>query len=626
MNKIKKWRVPLLLIADIIFINIAYLFSFIVRFDFNIPNDYVQSYIRMLPIILLAYIIPLALFKMYKSLWSNASIDEFIKGLIGCIIGCVINLIYNNIGNRNLPNSIVILSAILIYVMVVGIRLSYRIYRRIIVYGKLDVKNAKKRVLVFGAGSCGHMVISEMYKNKKEVNMVPVGIIDDDKNKIGTFLLGVKVVGNRNDIPRVVEEYNIDTIIIAISKTSPKKKKEIIEICQQTDAEIKIIPGVYEIMGGKLSLTQMRDVDIKDLLGRDEVELDKDGVSSYLKDKVVLVTGGGGSIGSELCRQIANFKPKKLLILDIYENNAYDIQNELKRNMPELDQFTIIASVRDKRRLRKVFKEFNPDVVFHAAAHKHVPLMEDNSEEAIKNNVLGTLNVAECADEFNTEKFVLISTDKAVNPTNIMGATKRMCEMIVQAMNKKSKTDYVAVRFGNVLGSNGSVIPLFKKQIKNGGPVTLTHKEIIRYFMLIPEAAQLVLQAGAFAKGGEIFILDMGEPVKIYDLAKKLIKLSGFEPEKDIKIEVTGLRPGEKLYEELLMNEEGLTETQNDKIFIGVPSDFEINEIKKNIDELLFVALNEDKDALKKKMKEVVPTFKEPEEVNSEKEVASTVV
>lgn len=626
MNKIKKWRVPLLLIADIIFINIAYLFSFIVRFDFNIPNDYVQSYIRMLPIILLSYIIPLALFKMYKSLWSNASIDEFVKGLIGCIIGCVINFIYNNIGNRNLPNSIVILSAILIYVMVVGIRLSYRIYRRIIVYGKLDVKNAKKRVLVVGAGSCGHMVISEMYKNKKEVNMVPVGVIDDDKNKIGTFLLGVKVVGNRNDIPRVVEEYNIDTIIIAISKTSPKKKKEIIEICQQTDVEIKIIPGVYEIMGGKLSLTQMRDVDIKDLLGRDEVKLDKDGVSSYLNDKVVLVTGGGGSIGSELCRQIANFKPKKLLILDIYENNAYDIQNELKRNMPEIDQFTIIASVRDKRRLRKVFKEFKPDVVFHAAAHKHVPLMEDNSEEAIKNNVLGTLNVAECADEFNSEKFVLISTDKAVNPTNIMGATKRMCEMIVQAMNKKSRTDYVAVRFGNVLGSNGSVIPLFKKQIKNGGPVTLTHKEIIRYFMLIPEAAQLVLQAGAFAKGGEIFILDMGEPVKIYDLAKKLIKLSGFEPEKDIKIEVTGLRPGEKLYEELLMNEEGLTETQNDKIFIGVPSDFEINEIKKNIDELLFVALNEDKEALKKKMKEVVPTFKEPEEVNAEKEVASTVV
>lgn len=626
MNKIKKWRVPLLLIADIIFINIAYLFSFIVRFDFNISNDYVQSYIRMLPIILLSYIIPLALFKMYKSLWSNASIDEFIKGLIGCIIGCVINLIYNNIGNRNLPNSIVILSAILIYVMVVGIRLSYRIYRRIIVYGKLDVKNAKKRVLVVGAGSCGHMVISEMYKNKKEVNMVPVGVIDDDKNKIGTFLLGVKVVGNRNDIPIITKEYNIDTIIIAISKTSPKKKKEIIEICQQTDAEIKIIPGVYEIMGGKLSLTQMRDVDIKDLLGRDEVELDKDGVSSYLKDKVVLVTGGGGSIGSELCRQIANFKPKKLLILDIYENNAYDIQNELKRNMPELDQFTIIASVRDKRRLRKIFKEFKPDVVFHAAAHKHVPLMEDNSEEAIKNNVLGTLNVAECADEFNSEKFVLISTDKAVNPTNIMGATKRMCEMIVQAMNKKSKTDYVAVRFGNVLGSNGSVIPLFKKQIKNGGPVTLTHKEIIRYFMLIPEAAQLVLQAGAFAKGGEIFILDMGEPVKIYDLAKKLIKLSGFEPEKDIKIEITGLRPGEKLYEELLMNEEGLTETQNDKIFIGVPSDFEINEIKKNIDELLFVALNEDKEALKKKMKEVVPTFKNPEEVNAEKEVASTVV
>lgn len=626
MNKIKKWRVPILLIADIIFINIAYLFSFVVRFDFNIPSNYIQTYIKMLPVILLVYIISLASFKMYRSLWSNASIDEFIKGLIACIISGGISLIYNNVGSRTLPNSIVILSAILIYVMVVGIRLSYRIYRRIVVYGKLDVKTAKKRVLVVGAGSCGHMVISEMYKNKEDVNMVPVGVVDDDKTKIGTFLLGVKVLGNKNDIPKIVNEYKIDTIIIAISKTSPKKKKEIIEICQQTDVEIKIIPGVYEIIEGKLSLTKMRDVDIKDLLGRDEVELDKAGVSNYLKDKVVLVTGGGGSIGSELCRQIANFKPKKLLILDIYENNAYDIQNELKRNMPELDQFTIIASVRDKRRLRKIFKQFKPDVVFHAAAHKHVPLMEDNSEEAIKNNVVGTLNVAECADEFNAEKFVLISTDKAVNPTNIMGATKRMCEMIVQAMNKISKTDYVAVRFGNVLGSNGSVIPLFKNQIKNGGPVTLTHKEIIRYFMLIPEAAQLVLQAGAFAKGGEIFILDMGEPVKIYDLAKKLIKLSGFEPEKDIKIEVTGLRPGEKLYEELLMNEEGLTETKNNKIFIGVPSDFEINEIKKNIDELLFVALNEDKEALKEKMKEVVPTFKEPEEANAEKEVASTVI
>ncbi|MGL5479614.1 MAG: UDP-N-acetylglucosamine 4,6-dehydratase family protein, partial [Clostridium sp.] len=403
-------------------------------------------------------------------------------------------------------------------------------------------------------------------------------------------------------------------------------KKEIIEECQKTSAKIKIIPGVYEIMGGKISLSKMRDVDLKDLLGREEVELDKIGVSSYLEGKTVLVTGGGGSIGSELCRQIANFNPKKLLILDIYENSAYDIQNELRMNYKDLDLFTIIASVRDKKRIRKIFKEYSPDVVFHAAAHKHVPLMEDNSEEAIKNNVVGTLNVCEVCDEFNVDKFVLISTDKAVNPTNIMGATKRLCEMIVQAMNKKSKTDYVAVRFGNVLGSNGSVIPLFKNQIKNGGPVTLTHKEIIRYFMLIPEAAQLVLQAGAFAKGGEIFILDMGEPVKIYDLAKKLIKLSGFEPEVDIKIEVTGLRPGEKLYEELLMNEEGLTETENNKIFIGVPSEFDINELKLKINDLLKVAVNEDKESLKVKMKEVVPTFKEPDEANSEKKIASLAI
>lgn len=624
MNKIKKWRCPILIILDILAINIAYLFSFIVRFDFNIPDIYIKNYIRSILLILVFYIIPLSICKMYRSLWSNASIDEFLRGFFACFIGGIISLIYNNIFSTKLPNSIIILSSLLIFMMVVGTRLSYRIYRRIKVYGNLHMKNYKENVLVIGAGSCGHMVIEEMYKNN-DIKMRPVGIIDDNKMKMGTFLCGVKVLGRREDIPDIVEKENIDTILIAISKISSKDKKDIIEICQRTNAKIKIIPGVYEIMGGKISLTKMRDVDLKDLLGRDEVKLDKAGVEKYINDKVVLVTGGGGSIGSELCRQIANFKPKKLLILDVYENNAYDIQNELKRNIPELNQFTIITSVRDKRRLRKIFNEFKPDVVFHAAAHKHVPLMEDNSEEAIKNNVVGTLNVAECADEFNVEKFVLISTDKAVNPTNIMGATKRMCEMIVQAMDKVSETEFVAVRFGNVLGSNGSVIPLFNKQIKNGGPITLTHKDITRYFMLIPEAAQLVLQAGAFAKGGEIFVLDMGSPVKIYDLAKKLIKLSGFEPEKDIKIEVVGLRPGEKLYEELLMDEEGLTETNHEKIFIGVPSDFNINEVKNNIEELLFVAINKDKEALKKKMKEFVSTFKEPEEVNSEMEVAATI-
>ncbi|MGL6187303.1 MAG: polysaccharide biosynthesis protein [Clostridium chrysemydis] len=625
MDKIRKIRVPILIIADIIFINLAFIFGFIVRFDFDVPKEYIASYFKLVPIFTIIYIVFLYIFKMYRTLWSNASIDEFVKGLFACIIAGTTTVILNNILSTRIPNSIVILSSALIYLMVVGLRLSYRIYRRLAIYGSVKVKKASQRVLVIGAGACGHMVINEMYKNK-QINMRPVAIIDDDKNKLGKFLQGVEIVGNKNDIENVVEDLNIDTIIIAISSTSAKNKKEIIEECQKTSANIKIIPGVYEIMGGKISLSKMRDVDLKDLLGREEVELDKIGVSSYLEGKTVLVTGGGGSIGSELCRQIANFKPKKLLILDIYENSAYDIQNELRMNYKDLDLFTIIASVRDKKRIRKIFKEYNPDVVFHAAAHKHVPLMEDNSEEAIKNNVVGTLNVCEVCDEFNVDKFVLISTDKAVNPTNIMGATKRLCEMIVQAMNKKSKTDYVAVRFGNVLGSNGSVIPLFKNQIKNGGPVTLTHKEIIRYFMLIPEAAQLVLQAGAFAKGGEIFILDMGEPVKIYDLAKKLIKLSGFEPEVDIKIEVTGLRPGEKLYEELLMNEEGLTETENNKIFIGVPSEFDINELKLKINDLLKVAVNEDKESLKVKMKEVVPTFKEPDEANSEKKIASLAI
>ncbi|WP_194191044.1 polysaccharide biosynthesis protein [Clostridium chrysemydis] len=622
MDKIRKARVPILIIADIIFINLAFIFGFIVRFDFDIPKEYIVSYFKLVPIFIIIYIIFLYIFKMYRTLWSNASIDEFVKGLFACTIAGIITVGLNNILTDRLPNSIVILSSALIYLMVVGLRLSYRIYRRLAIYGSVKVKKASQRVLVIGAGACGHMVINEMYKNK-QIHMRPVAIIDDDKNKLGKYLQGVKVVGDRNDIEKVVEDLNIDTIIIAISSTSAKNKKEIIEECQKTSAKIKIIPGVYEIMGGKISLSKMRDVDLKDLLGREEVELDKIGVSSYLEGKTVLVTGGGGSIGSELCRQIANFKPKKLLILDIYENSAYDIQNELIMNYKDLDLFTIIASVRDKKRIRKIFKEYNPDVVFHAAAHKHVPLMEDNSEEAIKNNVVGTLNVCEACDEFNVDKFVLISTDKAVNPTNIMGATKRLCEMIVQAMNKKSKTDYVAVRFGNVLGSNGSVIPLFKNQIKNGGPVTLTHKEIIRYFMLIPEAAQLVLQAGSYAKGGEIFVLDMGEPVKIYDLAKKLIRLSGFEPEKDIKIKVTGLRPGEKLYEELLMDGE-LTETENKKIFIGAPSDFEIQQLRCEIKELLFVAVNGDRESLKDRMKEVVPTYKEPEELNK-KEVFESI-
>ncbi|MGL4572649.1 MAG: polysaccharide biosynthesis protein [Clostridium sp.] len=621
MEKRSHNRKTILFFADIVCINLAYIFSFYIRFDLNIPREILIKYIESLPLIIIFYIIPLVIYKMYSSLWSNASIDEFIKGLIACITGGLINIAYNLLFNIGIPTSLVVASSLIIFVFIVGVRLSYRIYRRVFIYGKIKNDDKREKVLVIGGGSCGNIVIEEMFTNE-DLNMVPVGIIDDDKNKIGTLLKGVKIVGNRNDIEFIVKERNVNMILLAISRISSKDKKDILELCNRTNIKIKIIPGIYEIMDGKVNLTKMRDVDLKDLLGREEVVLDKKEVENYINGKVVLVTGGGGSIGSELCRQIACYSPKLLLILDIYENNAYDLQNELSRSFKNLNHKVIIASVREKYRIEKIFKEYKPEVIFHAAAHKHVPLMEENSEEAIKNNIVGTLNVAETASKFKAEKFVLISTDKAVNPTNVMGATKRVCEMIIQAMNNASNTEFVAVRFGNVLGSNGSVIPLFKNQIKSGGPVTLTHKEITRYFMLIPEAAQLVLQAGAYAEGGEIFVLDMGEPVKIYDLAKKLIKLSGYTPNKEIKIEITGLRPGEKLYEELLMEEEGLKETANDKIFIGRPGEFNIKTVKRNIAELLMVVLNGSSEELKSKLKEVVPTYIEEKD---DEEVAATL-
>lgn len=457
-------------------------------------------------------------------------------------------------------------------------------------------------------------------KRETGAGFKPIGVIDDDRSKLGTYINGVKVLGNRNDIKNIVENQKVDLILIAIASITSDEKKKIIEACHETKVKVKIMPGVYEMIGGKVNLTKMRDVDLRDLLGREEVKLSKDEIANYIKNKRVLVTGGGGSIGSELCRQIANFNPKELMILDIYENNAYDLEMELNRTHPELKKQVIIASVRDKEKLDSIFKSFKPQVVFHAAAHKHVPLMETSPGEAIKNNAGGTLNTAECADKYGVEKFVLISTDKAVNPTNVMGATKRMCEMIIQAINKKSKTDFVAVRFGNVLGSNGSVIPLFKKQIAEGGPITLTNKYITRYFMLIPEATQLVLQAGAYANGGEIFVLDMGKPVKIYDLAKNLIKLSGYEPFEDIDIKIVGLRPGEKLYEELLMDEEGLTETKHEKIFIGRPGEFDFDYIKSNIEELINISRFGTGDDIRDKIEEFVPTYKrlDKKEANSE--------
>ena len=473
------------------------------------------------------------------------------------------------------------------------------------------------KVLIIGAGCAGEIVVKELEKNP-QLNKKAVAIIDDDITKMGKKINGVDIVGTRNNILKTVQSYKIDEIIFSIANISKRGKKEIIDICKNTNCKIKTIPGIYEIIDGKVDIKQVRDVDIEDLLGREPIEVDFNLMGSYIKDSIILVTGAGGSIGSELCRQISNIKPKKLIMLDNYENNLYAIQQELMRKYGNsIEIVAVIASIREQKRMEKIFDKYRPEVVFHAAAHKHVPLMEGSPGEAIKNNVFGTLNVAMLSHKYNIRRFLLISTDKAVNPTNVMGATKRAAEMIIQALNEESKTEFVAVRFGNVLGSNGSVIPLFKKQIEEGGPVTVTHPNIIRYFMTIEEAVGLVIQAGGMAKGGEIFVLDMGEQVKILDLAKNLIRLSGFEPDVDIKIVFTGLRPGEKLYEELLMSEEGLLDTKHKKIFIGRPIDFNKNDLNKYLKALWNIVLEEEDDLIEDAMKNLVPTFISPEVANA---------
>ena len=484
---------------------------------------------------------------------------------------------------------------------------SYRFFKYIRNYFVARRLPVGKRTLIVGAGNAGVAIAKEILLSDK-INFSLVGFIDDNPLKQYTTVLGHRVLGFSKDIPEVVKDYNVEQIIIAIPSADLSTIRHLSEICVGCGCEVKAVPGIYQLINGQVSVQRLKNVDVSDLLGRDPVQINLDEVMGYIEGQCVLVTGGGGSIGSELCRQIASHSPKTLIILDIYENSAYEIEQELKRKHPELDLITLIASVRDSVRMDDVFKKYTPDIVFHAAAHKHVPLMENSPNEAVKNNIIGTYKVAKCADKYGTKKFVQISTDKAVNPTNIMGATKRVCEMIIQYFARFSKTSFVAVRFGNVLGSNGSVIPLFKKQIEAGGPVTVTHKDIIRYFMTIPEAVSLVLQAGAYAKGGEIFVLDMGEQVKIYDLAKNLIRLSGYEPNKDIKIEITGLRPGEKLYEERLMAEEGLTKTANDKISIGKPIEFDENKLLSMLDKLYDEAYAES-DEIKQLVKELVPTY-----------------
>ena len=487
-------------------------------------------------------------------------------------------------------------------------RFAYRFIRIIWSNYRSASKISPKVTLVVGAGAAGYNIIREI-KNSKHLNSIVPCIIDDDDQKQGTYLQGIPIVGKKEDIPETVKRYGIEEIIIAIPTLSEEERKKLLDICQETACKIKILPGIYQMVNEEINLGMLQEVKIEDLLGREPVQLKMNEVAEYIENKVILVTGGGGSIGSEICRQVALHNPKQLIIVDIYENNAYDIQMELKRNYPDLDLVTLIASVREKKRIQEIFEQYRPDIVYHAAAHKHVPLMEDSPNEAIKNNVLGTYNVAEAADKYHVKKMVLISTDKAVRPTNVMGASKRICEIIIQVFAQFSKTEYAAVRFGNVLGSNGSVIPLFRKQIEKGGPVTVTDPEIIRYFMTIPEAVNLVLLCGAYAKGGEIFILDMGEPVKILDLAKKMIRLSGHVPGEDIKIEFTGLRPGEKLYEELLIDEKNLVETENKRIFVVQMGPLEVEETKEKIDHIIRHAYEADTD-IRQCIKEIVPEYK----------------
>ncbi len=542
--------------------------------------------------------------RLYSDIWKYAGIYTAIKLLISAIVYLVFNTTVAII-SETLDIEWAILASGGLFVFITLSRFARRMLSSVEALNG-NKKTSKTRVIIVGAGAGADNLIKEL-KTSDKINMNPVCILDDDKNKLGKEIFGVKVVGSTQNVVEIAEKYRAEEIIIAIPSANKKQIAKIANECNKTKCKVKTVPGLYQLANGNISVTDFKSVSIDDLLGREQVKVNLDQIMGYIEGKTVLVTGGGGSIGSELCRQIAWHNPKELIILDIYENNAYDIQQEIIRHLPNVKLIVLIASVRDKVKIDDVFSKYKPQVVFHAAAHKHVPLMETSPNEAVKNNVGGTFNVADAAGRYGVEKFVLISTDKAVNPTNVMGATKRICEMIVQAMNERYKTDYVAVRFGNVLGSNGSVIPLFKRQIREGGPITVTHKDIVRYFMTIPEAVSLVLQAGAYAKGGEIFVLDMGEQVRIYDLAINLIKLSGLEPFKDIDIKVTGLRPGEKLYEERLMEEEGLQKTLNEKISIGKPLDID-KELFEKLTKLIESAYTETDD-MKDKVHEIVPTY-----------------
>lgn len=548
------------------------------------------------------------IWKLYRSVWRYASANELVNIVGATACASIAQFIYCKFTDNRMPRSYSVLYFFLLTLAISCIRFGYRILR-IINNKRLNLvgRDHCANVMIIGAGAGGDMILKEI-ENSRYLSMRAKCIIDDQPGCHGKLMRGVPIVGGRESILDAVGQYSIDEIIFAIPSASVQTRKEILDICKESGCKLRTIPGTYQLINGDVSVSNLKEVDIEDLLGREPIRINTEEVLDHVSGKVILVTGGGGSIGSELCRQIAAHHPKQLIILDIYENNAYDIQQELLRKYPELNLAVLIASVRNEERIDSIFETYRPNIVYHAAAHKHVPLMEDSPHEAIKNNVFGTYKVAQAADRYGTDKFVLISTDKAVNPTNIMGASKRLCEMLIQTMNCCSRTNYVAVRFGNVLGSNGSVIPLFKKQIAEGGPVTVTHPDIIRYFMTIPEAVSLVLQAGAYAKGGEIFVLDMGEPVKILDLATNLIKLSGYRVGEDIEIKFTGLRPGEKMYEELLMNEEGLKETANKMIFIGKPIEFDEEQFREQLKELERAAVDETSD-IRAEVEKIVPTY-----------------
>lgn len=607
MPRDKKMRMAVLLLVDICVIQFSSFMGLWMRFDMRIqtiPQNYgASAFYYAVPYTLVTLAI-FYMFRMYSSMWSVAGVREGCHIVFACILASLCQIAGMTMLQLTVPRSYYAISFIILTGCEGLVRLSYRIYRSLFKrYGEVS----ESRVMIVGAGTSGSVILKEM-ENSEFTHGKVACFVDDDKNKLGKFLNGVPIAGNRYDIPLLVEKYKVDKIYVAAPSAPAKEIKKILEICRETNCQLKILPGIFQLLNGDVSVSKLREVQIEDLLGRDSIRVNLDEIMGYVSNKIILVTGGGGSIGSELCRQIASYNPKQLIIVDIYENNAYDIQQELKRTYPDLDLVVLIGSVRNTHRMNSIFEHYGPQIVYHAAAHKHVPLMEDSPNEAIKNNVFGTYKTAKAASRYGAERFVLISTDKAVNPTNIMGASKRMCEMVVQMLNKESKTDFVAVRFGNVLGSNGSVIPLFKKQIAEGGPVTVTHPDIIRYFMTIPEAVSLVLQAGSYAKGGEIFVLDMGEPVKILDLAKNLIRLSGYVPNEDIMIEFSGLRPGEKLYEELLMDEEGLQDTPNKQIHIGKPIDFDEEQFKKQLDEL-YEEANGDEVDIKAAVQKIVPTY-----------------